>query len=67
MKYFIALVFVLTNIAAYSHSGGTDSSGCHHDRKRGGYHCHHSDKKLSKKVHSESTKLKVADTGKTKM
>jgi len=22
------------------HSGGTDSSGCHHDHKRGGYHCH---------------------------
>jgi len=22
------------------HSGGTDTAGCHHDRKRGGYHCH---------------------------
>jgi cysteinyl-tRNA synthetase len=22
------------------HSGGTDKKGCHHDRKRGGYHCH---------------------------
>ncbi len=22
------------------HSGGTDRNGCHHDRKRGGYHCH---------------------------
>lgn len=22
------------------HSGGTDAYGCHHDRKRGGYHCH---------------------------
>lgn len=22
------------------HSGGTDKRGCHHDRKRGGYHCH---------------------------
>ena len=26
--------------AALAHSGGTDSSGCHHDHKRGGYHCH---------------------------
>lgn len=26
--------------AAFAHSGGTDSKGCHHDRKNGGYHCH---------------------------
>lgn len=25
---------------AMAHSGGLDSKGCHHDRKRGGYHCH---------------------------
>ncbi|WP_371747979.1 YHYH domain-containing protein [Hahella aquimaris] len=25
---------------AYAHSGGTDSNGCHHDHKKGGYHCH---------------------------
>jgi hypothetical protein len=25
---------------AGAHSGGLDQSGCHHDRKRGGYHCH---------------------------
>ncbi|WP_404924889.1 YHYH domain-containing protein [Nisaea sediminum] len=25
---------------ASAHSGGTDSSGCHHNRKTGGYHCH---------------------------
>ena len=23
-----------------AHGGGLDSLGCHHDRKRGGYHCH---------------------------
>lgn len=23
-----------------NHSGGTNSSGCHNDRKNGGYHCH---------------------------
>ncbi len=25
---------------ALAHSGGTNSDGCHHDHKRGGYHCH---------------------------
>jgi hypothetical protein len=25
---------------ASSHGGGLDASGCHHNRKRGGYHCH---------------------------
>lgn len=23
-----------------AHGGGLDRHGCHHDRKRGGYHCH---------------------------
>jgi hypothetical protein len=27
-------------VAASAHGGGLDASGCHHDRKRGGYHCH---------------------------
>lgn len=30
---------MLASIAA-AHGGGLDSKGCHHDRKRGGYHCH---------------------------
>lgn len=25
---------------ALAHPGGLDRHGCHHDRKRGGYHCH---------------------------
>ena len=25
---------------AFPHGGGLDSLGCHHDRRRGGYHCH---------------------------
>lgn len=28
---------------ANAHSGGTDASGCHHDRSNGTYHCHKSD------------------------
>ena len=27
---------------AYSHSGGTNSDGCHNDNINGGYHCHNS-------------------------
>ena len=30
----------LTAVTAYSHSGGLDGYGCHHDRNNGGYHCH---------------------------
>jgi hypothetical protein len=25
---------------ATAHPGGLDAQGCHHDRKRGAYHCH---------------------------
>jgi hypothetical protein len=32
--------FLTTTTPAWPHSGGLDSYGCHHDRKRGGYHCH---------------------------
>ena len=31
---------MLISCPAYGHSGRTDSSGGHHDRKRGGYHYH---------------------------
>lgn len=39
----IAATMVLaapTMRVASAHSGGLDASGCHHDRKNGGYHCH---------------------------
>ena len=26
--------------SSFSHSGGTDSNGCHNDNIHGGYHCH---------------------------
>jgi len=26
--------------AAWAHSGGTDSRGCHRNHKTGDYHCH---------------------------
>ncbi len=34
------LLVFLHAFPAYPHSGGLDRYGCHHDRKRGGYHCH---------------------------
>jgi endonuclease YncB( thermonuclease family) len=30
----------LWSAPASAHGGGLDASGCHNDRKRGGYHCH---------------------------
>jgi hypothetical protein len=40
MKLFIATMLVFTATIAAAHSGGTDSSGCHTDRRTGLYHCH---------------------------
>jgi hypothetical protein len=36
----VALVSLTAAMAASAHPGGTDSSGCHHNHKTGGYHCH---------------------------
>lgn len=44
MRRFLGLVgllaFLGVPLASLTHGGRTDSLGCHHDRKRGGYHCH---------------------------
>ena len=43
MKAFVPMVLLALMViptAALPHGGGLDSLGCHHDRKRGGYHCH---------------------------
>ena len=40
----ILTLFVLVasySLTSYAHSGGTDASGGHHNRKTGGYHYHH--------------------------
>jgi len=46
MKYKISLfamcVLLLGFNIAFSHGGGLNSSGCHNNRKTGGYHCHRS-------------------------
>ncbi len=40
MKMILAIALTLASALAFAHSGGTDSQGCHNDRKNGGYHCH---------------------------
>lgn len=37
---FVILLAMLMPTPASAHGGGLDASGCHNDRKRGGYHCH---------------------------
>lgn len=48
MKYLFLLALTLFSLNLFAHSGRTDSSGCHHDRKNGGYHCHRSEDTLRK-------------------
>lgn len=39
-KYSIFAFAMAFASPAVAHGGGLDASGCHNDRKRGGYHCH---------------------------
>lgn len=39
-KILFSITLALVAMSAWSHGGGTDKNGCHHDRKNGGYHCH---------------------------
>lgn len=36
----LGLFWAASAQVSLAHSGGLDKKGCHHDRKRGGYHCH---------------------------
>ena len=40
MKLLIAIGTLFLPTASFAHGGGLDASGCHNDRKHGGYHCH---------------------------
>ena len=35
-----AAALLLMPAGAIAHGGGLNAEGCHHDRKRGRYHCH---------------------------
>ncbi|WP_348967358.1 YHYH domain-containing protein [Pseudomonas sp. PS02303] len=36
----IAALLSISSVAAFAHSGGTDSKGCHRNHKTNDYHCH---------------------------
>ena len=36
----VSITLVISCGSAFAHGGGLDASGCHHNRKTGGYHCH---------------------------
>lgn len=38
--FFALMATMIFASTALAHSGGTNSQGCHHERKTGGYHCH---------------------------
>lgn len=40
MKKYIIVIAAMAAAAAWAHSGGTDSRGCHLNHKTGVYHCH---------------------------
>lgn len=43
MRIYLIAALVAASLSpgiATAHPGGLDAQGCHHDRKRGGYHCH---------------------------
>ena len=41
-RSFIVLIILIFSINVLAHSGRTNSSGCHNNRKTGDYHCHNS-------------------------
>jgi hypothetical protein len=47
---FLTISMLLFTSESYAHSGGLDRKGCHHDRKRGGYHCHRNQPQYQPKV-----------------
>lgn len=43
MKYLLTVLIATASLfspAVFSHDGGLDGLGCHHNRQLGGYHCH---------------------------
>jgi hypothetical protein len=36
----VGFLCLMVPTSGVAHSGGLDKIGCHHDRKKGGYHCH---------------------------
>lgn len=75
MKIISICSILIISIGIFAHSGRTNSSGCHNDRKNGGYHCHGSSYserrsigstslRKSKKVQFSQYCCKICRTGK---
>ena len=60
IKNFVSIIIIsfLFNNFSFSHSGKTNSEGCHNDTKNKTYHCHNKKNKNQKRI---SGKLKVID------
>ena len=54
------IIFIMQSFNAYSHSGRTNSEGCHNVKKTGGYHCHGSGS--SPKINKNSNDSNQNDT-----
>ena len=54
------IIFIMQSFNAYSHSGRTNSEGCHNVKKTGGYHCHGSGS--SPKINNNSNDSNQNDT-----
>jgi hypothetical protein len=53
----LVILFLLISTIALSHSGRTNSKGCHNNKKTGSYHCHNSKPKPIRKSQSSSRAL----------
>jgi hypothetical protein len=73
----LGLPCLIVPASGEAHSGGLDKIGCHHDRKKGGYHCHRGPlagqafaskeealKALEKKQQDEEERKKAAENSK---
>lgn len=40
LRWIFSMLLACATPMAWSHGGGLDNAGCHHDRKAGDYHCH---------------------------
>lgn len=40
LGFFVLVLFFVSPLGVFAHSGRTDANGCHTNKKAGGYHCH---------------------------
>ena len=52
----IFLIILALGWEGHTHSGRTNSSGCHNNRKTGGYHCHNGGSRVSSQNNSYTQK-----------